>query len=528
MIRVLALEPEIDDPATAGEPPPGRRAVLDDVATGVRVRPGLHHRDRVRAARAGGRDRRPARHGIARRRRAVGRRRPRATCRGCWSASGSWSPTPARCCSPAGCGDAARHPRSRCRPGRRGDAHRVGRRRARGAAGRARHRGRREGRTFSGGQRQRLVLARALAADPEVLVLVEPTSAVDAHTEARIADAAARRTVRGAPPWSPPRARSCSTGSTWSAFLRDGRLVADGLARGPAATSRRRTAPSSPARSSLPRSAESHERSLRDRRRGDPARSPTASRCCGYVRDLFRRHPRAMATMLTLHLLAAVAGLAGPRLLGELVQAVEHGHHDRPRGQGRSWCWRASWCCRRCSPGTRGSVSSSLGEQVLAELREDFVDNSLALPVGVVESAGSGDLLTRTSRDVEQLGWSVRWALPEWVIALITAVVTLVAAALVGWWVLLPCAARRAAAGDRAALVPRAGQGRLPARERVVLRDQRHAHRDRRGRPHGGGARARSGARRADRRRHRRAPTPPSATRSACAPGSSRPSRSPT
>jgi len=44
------------------------------------------------------------------------------------------------------------------------------------------------GRTFSGGQQQRLRLARALVADPEVLVLVEPTSAVDAHTEARIAD----------------------------------------------------------------------------------------------------------------------------------------------------------------------------------------------------------------------------------------------------------------------------------------------------------------------------------------------------
>ena len=44
------------------------------------------------------------------------------------------------------------------------------------------------GRGLSGGQRQRLVLARALLADPEVLVLVEPTSAVDAHTEARIAE----------------------------------------------------------------------------------------------------------------------------------------------------------------------------------------------------------------------------------------------------------------------------------------------------------------------------------------------------
>ncbi len=42
------------------------------------------------------------------------------------------------------------------------------------------------GREFSGGQQQRLRLTRALVADPPVLVLVEPTSAVDAHTEARI------------------------------------------------------------------------------------------------------------------------------------------------------------------------------------------------------------------------------------------------------------------------------------------------------------------------------------------------------
>ncbi len=44
------------------------------------------------------------------------------------------------------------------------------------------------GRGLSGGQRQRVVLARALAMESPVLVLVEPTSAVDAHTEARIAE----------------------------------------------------------------------------------------------------------------------------------------------------------------------------------------------------------------------------------------------------------------------------------------------------------------------------------------------------
>ena len=44
------------------------------------------------------------------------------------------------------------------------------------------------GRSLSGGQRQRIVLTRALLTNPDVLVLVEPTSAVDAHTEVRVAE----------------------------------------------------------------------------------------------------------------------------------------------------------------------------------------------------------------------------------------------------------------------------------------------------------------------------------------------------
>jgi ABC-type multidrug transport system fused ATPase/permease subunit len=86
------------------------------------------------------------------------------------------------------------------------------------------------GREFSGGQQQRLRLARALLADPEILVLVEPTSAVDAHTEARIA--ARLGAVR--------RGRTtvvCSTSplvldhADRVAYVEDGKVVAEGTHR---------------------------------------------------------------------------------------------------------------------------------------------------------------------------------------------------------------------------------------------------------------------------------------------------------
>jgi ABC-type multidrug transport system fused ATPase/permease subunit len=157
-----------------------------------------------------------------------------------------------------------------------------------------------------------------------------------------------------------------------------------------------------------------------------------------YVGALARRHPKMLYGALALHIAAAVAGLAAPRLLGGLVEAVEDGttvgHVDKIIGLLACFLLAQTVLTRFAR-----YLSQVLGEQVLAELREDFVDNTLALPVGVVEDAGSGDLLTRTSRDVDQLGWSVRMALPEWTIAVVTAILTFVAAISVGWWVALPC-----------------------------------------------------------------------------------------
>lgn len=153
---------------------------------------------------------------------------------------------------------------------------------------------------------------------------------------------------------------------------------------------------------------------------------------------LVRKHGRLLAGTVALHALAVLAALAAPRLLGDLVEAVQHGttlgHVDRIALALLGFLLVQSVLTRQAR-----LLSQSLGEEVLADLREEFVEQSLALPVGVVESAGSGDLLTRTSRDVEQLGWSVRWAMPEWVTATLTAALTFVAALTVGWWVAIPC-----------------------------------------------------------------------------------------
>ena len=158
-----------------------------------------------------------------------------------------------------------------------------------------------------------------------------------------------------------------------------------------------------------------------------------------YATRIARRHPRLLWGALALHVRRRARGAGRAAAARRPGRGRRGRHHRRPRRPDHPGRWPAFLLVQTVLTRYARYASQVLGEQVLAELREDFVGNALALPVGVVESAGSGDLLTRTSRDVDQLGWSVRWALPEWTIAVVSAVLTFVAALSVGWWVALPC-----------------------------------------------------------------------------------------
>ena len=164
----------------------------------------------------------------------------------------------------------------------------------------------------------------------------------------------------------------------------------------------------------------------------------TAAQVRAYARRLTLAYPRRLTLALGLHGLAAVAGLAAPRLLGELVEDVRRGS--------------SHWSVDRIAIAIAVFViaqgvllrfavyaSARLGEKVLARLREEFVDRVLELPLSTVERAGTGDLITRTSRDVDVLSRSVRHAVPETLIAIVTGAFAIGALVLVGPLTALPC-----------------------------------------------------------------------------------------
>ncbi|HEX6936880.1 MAG TPA: ABC transporter ATP-binding protein [Actinomycetes bacterium] len=163
----------------------------------------------------------------------------------------------------------------------------------------------------------------------------------------------------------------------------------------------------------------------------------TSTQVRAQARTLLAEHRRPLARMLVLNALAAAAALVGPRLLGDIVESVRQGtteaHLDRLAlllALALAAQTVLTWWARRT-----GFV---LGETVFARLRERYLARVLSLPLSTVERAGTGDLVTRSTGDVEALARTVRFAVPEVLVATVTVTLTIVAAFLTGPVVALP------------------------------------------------------------------------------------------
>ncbi|GJF30714.1 multidrug ABC transporter ATP-binding protein [Kitasatospora sp. NE20-6] len=153
-----------------------------------------------------------------------------------------------------------------------------------------------------------------------------------------------------------------------------------------------------------------------------PVAGPATVRA--YVRLLARRHRLGFTTVVALHAVATVAGLVGPWVLGSLVDSLADGTAaDRILGA-VTW-YLGALVVQSVFMGLSRLRGSILGEEVLADLREDFLVRSVALPPGVLERAGTGDLVSRGTTDIDRLAKSVREAVPELAVAVVSVVLVL-------------------------------------------------------------------------------------------------------
>ncbi|KUN06143.1 multidrug ABC transporter ATP-binding protein [Streptomyces yokosukanensis] len=143
-----------------------------------------------------------------------------------------------------------------------------------------------------------------------------------------------------------------------------------------------------------------------------------ASTVRAYVAELFRRHRRAFLLLIGVNTVAVIASMVGPYLVGGLVERVSDRSRELHLGltAGLFLFALAVQAVFVRQVRLRGAM---LGERMLADLREDFLVRSVGLPPGVLERAGTGDLLSRITTDIDRLANAMREAVPQLAIGVV-------------------------------------------------------------------------------------------------------------
>lgn len=157
-------------------------------------------------------------------------------------------------------------------------------------------------------------------------------------------------------------------------------------------------------------------------------RLPLATRgqARAWARLTWRENRRDFLRVIVLFGAATLAGLAGPQLLGYLVDEVTAGTGTLGIDV-LALAFVAVLLIQAVLKRAARVRAGVLGERVLARTREGFVADALRLPLGTVEAAGTGDLLSRATSDIDRIDNATRNAAPEITIAAITVLLTVAA-----------------------------------------------------------------------------------------------------
>jgi ABC-type multidrug transport system fused ATPase/permease subunit len=152
------------------------------------------------------------------------------------------------------------------------------------------------------------------------------------------------------------------------------------------------------------------------------ADGPTTRR--GLARHL-HQHGRGLALVIAAQLLASAAGLVGPHLLEDLINSASH---ETSAAIGHDvLLFAIALGVQTVFTGGASAVGAAVGERVLAHMREELVATVLKLPLGFVERAGTGDLMSRVSTDIDEMSRALRYGLPQLLVAAVTVVLSVAA-----------------------------------------------------------------------------------------------------
>ncbi|MFC8234760.1 ABC transporter ATP-binding protein [Streptomyces sp. NPDC056663] len=149
-----------------------------------------------------------------------------------------------------------------------------------------------------------------------------------------------------------------------------------------------------------------------------PVGTPATVRA--YVQELMRRHRKPFAVLISVNAVAVIASIVGPYLLGGLVEDLSTGVADLHLER-TAVVFALALLVQTVFTRMMRLRSAMLGEEMLADLREDFLVRSVGLPPGVLERAGTGDLLSRITTDIDRLANAMREAVPQLAIGVVWA-----------------------------------------------------------------------------------------------------------
>ncbi|MFJ4622892.1 ABC transporter ATP-binding protein [Streptomyces sp. NPDC088812] len=162
-------------------------------------------------------------------------------------------------------------------------------------------------------------------------------------------------------------------------------------------------------------------------RTGLPVASPVRTR--RYARSLLRGARAQVATVLLLNAAAAGAALVVPHLLGRMTDLIARHPDGLVDRLDKLTLWvGAALVLQTALTFAAARATFDLGERMASRLRLDFMERVVHLPLSVVERAGTGDLLARTTLDTGEVNHTAQQALPQLLGNAVTACVVVTGA----------------------------------------------------------------------------------------------------